>query len=72
MTPRSLAAGFTSVTTSFVSDILLPPLSVLFPLNKNLDEKFSVLKEGPNFAKLNGYNTVMQAREDGAVVLAWG
>lgn len=61
---------FTAVITSFVSDIILPPLSVLLPLNKNLDEKFAILKGGPN-AK-DGYNTVKAAQEDGAVVMAYG
>jgi large conductance mechanosensitive channel len=33
-----LAAAFTAVVTSFVSDILLPPLSLIPGINKNLDE----------------------------------
>ncbi|KAI6262325.1 hypothetical protein MCOR19_001517 [Pyricularia oryzae] len=68
-----LAAAFTSIINSLVSDILLPPLSVLFPLNKNLDEKFAVLKPGPNFDPANGgYPTIQLAQEDSAVVMAWG
>ncbi|KAJ9136435.1 Mechanosensitive ion channel [Pleurostoma richardsiae] len=67
-----LAATFTAVVTSFVSDILLPPLSVLFPLNKNMDEKFAVLRRGPNYEDYDGYNTLKQAQEDGAVVMAYG
>jgi large conductance mechanosensitive channel len=70
--PDSLAATFTAIVNSFVSDILLPPLSILFPLNKNLDEKFAVLKPGPNYDELNGYNTLKLAQEDGAVVMAYG
>lgn len=58
--------------TSFVNDILLPPLSVLLPLNKNLDEKFFVLKRGPHYEKLGGYNTVEIAQSDGAVVMTYG
>ncbi|KAI0008001.1 gated mechanosensitive channel [Xylariaceae sp. FL0662B] len=67
-----LATAFTSVTTSFVSDILLPPLSVLFPLRRNMDEKFAVLRPGPHCDEQNGYNTLKQANDDGAVVLAYG
>lgn len=67
---NSLASMFTAVMTSFVSDIILPPLSVLLPLNKNLDEKFAVLQGGPNADE--GYNTVKAAQEDGAVVMAYG
>lgn len=55
-----------------ISDILLPPLSVLFPLHKNLDEKFAVLRRGPKYEQLHGYNTLELARSDGAVILAYG
>jgi large conductance mechanosensitive channel len=58
--------------TSFVSDILLPPLSVLLPLNKNLEEKFAVLRAGEHRPGDGGYNTLKQAQEDGAVVMAYG
>ncbi|RYC58854.1 hypothetical protein CHU98_g7356 [Xylaria longipes] len=67
-----LANAFTTVTNSFVNDILLPPLSVLLPLNRNMDEKFVILRPGPNYEEQNGYNTIGLAQEDGAVVLAYG
>ncbi|KAI0447791.1 large-conductance mechanosensitive channel [Xylaria telfairii] len=67
-----LANAFTSVTNSFVNDILLPPLSVLLPLNRNMDEKFVILRPGPHYEEQNGYNTIGLALEDGAVVLAYG
>ncbi|KAK3687345.1 large-conductance mechanosensitive channel [Podospora appendiculata] len=67
-----LASMFTAVITSLVSDILLPPLSVLLPLNKNLEEKFAILRPGPNRDDEAGYNTLKQAQEDGAVVMAYG
>ncbi len=60
------------MVTSFVSNILLPPISVLLPLNKNLDEKFVVLKRGPHYGDQHGYNTVDLAQADGAVVMAYG
>jgi len=66
-----LASMFTAVVTSLVSDILLPPLSVLLPLNKNLEEKFAVLRPGGNMTE-GGYNTLKQAQDDGAVVMAYG
>lgn len=69
----SVAAAFTNVVTSFVSDIILPPLSVLLPLNANLDLKFAVLQAGPSYADLpRGYRTIEQAQADGAVVMAYG
>lgn len=55
-----------------MTDILLPPLSIILPLNKNLEEKFAVLKAGPHFQKQHGYNTLKLAQEDGAVVMAYG
>ncbi|CAN8102897.1 unnamed protein product [Discula destructiva] len=67
-----LAQAFTTVVTSFVSDILLPPLSWLLPLNANLDFKFAVLQAGDNYKKWGGYNTIEQAQADGAVVMAYG
>ncbi|KAH8811582.1 putative ion channel [Xylogone sp. PMI_703] len=66
-----LAAGFTTIVTSFVSDILLPPISLLPFMYKNLDEKFAVIKKGPHFER-HGYNTLKQAQDDGAVVMAYG
>ncbi|KAI9047129.1 hypothetical protein LZ554_008583 [Drepanopeziza brunnea f. sp. 'monogermtubi'] len=69
-----IAASFTSVVTSFVSDILLPPLSLLPFINRNMDEKFAVLRRGPGYNVTDGigYNTLAQAAGDGAVVLAYG
>lgn len=57
--------------TSFVSDIILPPLSVILPLNANLDLKFAVLQPGPHYQQWGGYNTIDQAQEDGAVIMAY-
>lgn len=66
-----IAASFTAVVNSLVSDVLLPPISLLpFMSHKNLPEKFAVLRRGPNGDK--GYNTVKQAAEDGAVIMAYG
>ncbi|KAJ3555429.1 hypothetical protein NM688_g2585 [Phlebia brevispora] len=66
-----IATAFTSVVNSLVSDILLPPISLLpFMSHKNLPEKFWILRSGPNGA--NGYNTLKQAAEDGAVTMAYG
>lgn len=49
----------------------MPPLSVILPLNKNIEEKFAVLRAGPNY-NTTGYNTLTQAQSDGAVVMAYG
>ncbi|KAJ5397443.1 hypothetical protein N7509_005556 [Penicillium cosmopolitanum] len=64
--------AFTKVVTSFVTDVVLPVVSLLPFLNKNMDQKFAVLSKGPNYIHGQGYNTVKQARDDGALVLAWG
>jgi len=65
-----LAAAFSTVVSSFVSDILLPPISLLPFLSRNLDERFATLKHGGNATAK--YNTVQLALEDGAVVMAYG
>lgn len=69
-----LGAAFTRVVTSFISDLLLPPISLLPFLGRNLNERFTVLKKGPNYHGngTTGYYTVAQANEDGAVVMNWG
>ena len=70
--PHSVAAGFTALVTSFVSDILLPPISLLPFINKNLDERFTVLRHGDRPARYDHYETRKQAQDDGAVIMAWG
>lgn len=50
----------------------MPPISVIFPLNRNMEEKFAVLKGGPNYTHDNKYTTLERAKDDGAVVLAYG
>jgi large conductance mechanosensitive channel len=74
LTPPRIAAAFTAVVTSFVSEILLPPLSLIPGMNRNMEGKFAILRRGPNFNKTDGigYNTLQQAAEDGAVVMAYG
>jgi large conductance mechanosensitive channel len=66
-----LAATFTDMVKSFVGDILMPPISVILPLNHNIEEKFAVLKPGPH-RPAAGYTTLRIAQDDGAVVLAYG
>lgn len=52
--------------------MVLPIVSLLPFLNRNMDQKFAVLMEGPNYVEGKGYNTLEQARSDGALVLAYG
>jgi large conductance mechanosensitive channel len=70
----SLAASFTACANSLVSSIILPVISLLPFLSRNLDSKFAILQSGPNYntSISNGYNTPKQAVDDGAVVLAYG
>ncbi|KAI9706799.1 MAG: hypothetical protein M1820_004770 [Bogoriella megaspora] len=65
-----IASAFTAIVTSLTSDIILPVVSLLPFLNKNLDGKFAVLRGGPHARE--GYNTATQALDDGAVILLWG
>jgi large conductance mechanosensitive channel len=67
-----LAAAFTTLVTSFVSEILLPPLSLLPFVNRNMEEKFAVLRRGQNYSERHDYNTMQQALDDGAVIMAYG
>lgn len=69
-----LAASFTACANSLVTDIILPLISLLPFLSRNLDEKFATMKHGPNYntSISTGYNTKDQALSDGAVVFAYG
>ncbi|KID97838.1 Large-conductance mechanosensitive channel, partial [Metarhizium majus ARSEF 297] len=67
-----IANIFTDLVKSFVSAILMPPLAILFPVNKNIEEKFAVLRPGDGYNSTTGYNTLRQALDDGAVVMAYG
>ena len=67
-----IAAAFTTVVKSFVSDIVTPILSLLPFIDRNLNEKFAVLRRGPSYRKNDGYNTVKSAQDDGAVVMTYG
>ncbi|PPQ67953.1 hypothetical protein CVT26_005833 [Gymnopilus dilepis] len=69
-----IAAAFTSAVKSLVSDVLLPPISLLPFMSRNLEEKFLILKKGPHYRGPDhvGYNTRRQATEDGAVIMAYG
>jgi large conductance mechanosensitive channel len=52
--------------------VALPVVSLLPFLNRNMEEKFAILSRGPNYVRGEGYNTIKQARDDGALVLAYG
>ncbi|EPT04411.1 hypothetical protein FOMPIDRAFT_1113798 [Fomitopsis schrenkii] len=65
-----IASAFTTLVNSFVSDLLLPPISLLpFMSHRNLPQKFVVLQRGENGTH---YNTLQQAQEDGAVTMNYG
>ena len=70
--PSSLAAAFKSVVDAFVSGIILPPISLLPFIGRNLDEKFAVLHGGGPDGLTNDYNTSEQALEDGATIMKYG
>ncbi|KAK1221562.1 hypothetical protein PQX77_015681, partial [Marasmius sp. AFHP31] len=65
-----IASQFTAVVNSLVSDILLPPISLLPFMSRNIEEKFLILSKGPHGNE--GYNTRQQALDDGAVIMAYG
>ena len=50
----------------------MPPISVLLPIRKNIQEKFAVLQRGDTYEPDKGYNTPGQALEDGAVIMTYG
>ena len=65
-----IATSFTAVVNSFISDVVLPPLSLLPLMSRSVEEKFLILK--PGHGSIESYNTRAQAIEDGAVILSYG
>lgn len=63
-----ISSSFQRIVTSLVSDILLPFLSLLPFIDRNMASKFAVLRNGPNAP----YNTIKQADDDGAITLNYG
>ncbi|OZJ06549.1 hypothetical protein BZG36_00527 [Bifiguratus adelaidae] len=62
-----LGSSFQSVVTSAVDDILMPPIGL--GLGNNFANLFLVLQPGQNGTS---YNTIQQAKEDGAVTWNYG
>ena len=58
-----IGAAFSSVVTSLVSDVLLPPLTLISPNSRNLESHFWVLRKGDTPG--SEYNTIEQAAADG-------
>jgi large conductance mechanosensitive channel len=58
-----IGAAFSNVVTSLVSDIMLPPLSLLSSNSKNLESRFIILRMGETPDAT--YNTIEQAAADG-------
>ncbi|KAK6096751.1 hypothetical protein MT418_003572 [Batrachochytrium dendrobatidis] len=63
-------AAFSSVLTSFVEDILTPPLSFLSSDGSSIRNMFFVLKHGLSNSTL--YPTLESAKADGAVTINFG
>lgn len=58
-----IGEGFSKVVTSLVSDIILPPITLISPNAKNLANHFIVLRWGETPDAV--YNTREQAADDG-------
>lgn len=65
-----IASSFVAVVKALVSDIILPPLSLIPFVSRSIEEKFLILKQG--HGSIERYNTRAQAIEDGAVILSYG
>lgn len=63
-----IGAAFATIVSSFVADILMPPIGLLVG-NVDFSDLFAVLKRGANAGP---YLTLAQAKEDGAVTLNYG
>jgi large conductance mechanosensitive channel len=70
LTACRFAASFTACANSLVTDMILPLVSLLPFLDRNIEQKFLILRAGDS--KPAEYNTIDQALEDGALIWAWG
>ena len=61
-----IGAAFSNVVTSLVSDVILPPISLISPDARNLESHFWILRAGETPGAI--YNTVDQAAADGKTV----
>jgi large conductance mechanosensitive channel len=64
-----IGAAFTTIVTSFVNDLLMPPIGLLFGGDSALQDFFIVLRNG---AAPGPYPTPDAAKEAGAVTLNLG
>ena len=73
---KRIATSFTAVVNSLISDVVLPPFSLIpNPFSSGGDEgglveKFLILK--PGHSAVSNYNTRAQAVADGALILSYG
>lgn len=54
-----IATAFTSVVNSLTTNVLLPPLSLLPFMNRNLQEKFVILRRGACYVYLGSSSLIM-------------
>ena len=61
-----VGGAFTNIVKSFVTDLFEPFLDII--TSKSFQNNFYILKKGPNAP----YNTLSEARKDGAVCISYG
>ena len=64
-----LGAAFTVIVKSFVSDILMPPIGLIFG-DASLADRFVTLQDGEEVA--GPYHTLAAAKDAGAVTINYG
>lgn len=64
-----LGAAFTVIVKSFVSDILMPPIGLIFG-DATLSDRFITLQDGGDVA--GPYETLAAAKDAGAVTINYG
>jgi large conductance mechanosensitive channel len=60
-----IGSAFSNVVNSLVTDVLLPPLSLISPNSRNLESHFLILRGGDTADAI--YNTIEQAAADGKI-----
>ena len=63
-----IGAAFGTIVKSLVADVLMPPIGILLG-NVDFSNLFFIIKEGTTSGP---FSTLAEAKESGAVVVAWG
>ena len=67
-----IGAAFGKIVSSFVADVLMPPLSILMGRASSFNDWFITMRMKPDSYTFEHYDTLQHAKEAGAATLNYG